>query len=56
MPCPYATTGSVFYYGQFNGHDIISEIKPLLTALVQADFRISNAIIQEALRLAGEDN
>lgn len=35
---------------------IITEIKPLLTALIQADFRISNAIIQEALRLAGEGN
>ena len=35
---------------------IITEIKPLLTALLQANFRISNAIIQEALRLAGEGN
>jgi uncharacterized protein len=33
---------------------VISEIKPLLTALNAADFRISEAIIQNALRLAGE--
>jgi predicted nucleic acid-binding protein len=33
---------------------VIAEIKPLLTALVQADFRISDPIIQEALRLSGE--
>ena len=35
---------------------VITEIKPLLTELVQVDFRITNAIIQEALRLSGEDN
>jgi predicted nucleic acid-binding protein len=34
---------------------VITEIKPLLTELVQVDFRITNAIIQEALRLSGED-
>jgi predicted nucleic acid-binding protein len=33
---------------------IIAEIKPLISALVQNDFRISEGIIQEALRLAGE--
>lgn len=33
---------------------IITKIKPLILALVQADFRISEGIIQEALRLAGE--
>jgi predicted nucleic acid-binding protein len=33
---------------------VIAEIKPLLTALVQADFRISDSIIEEALRLSGE--
>ena len=33
---------------------IITEIKPLLTALVQVDFRITDGIIQEALRLSGE--
>lgn len=33
---------------------VIDEIKPLLTALNAADFRISEAIIQNALRLAGE--
>ena len=35
---------------------VITEIKPLLTELVQVDFRITNAIIQEALRLSGEDS
>ncbi len=35
---------------------VIAEIKPFLTALVQADFRISDAIIREALRLSGEEN
>jgi predicted nucleic acid-binding protein len=33
---------------------VIAEIKPLLMALVQADFRISDSIIEEALRLSGE--
>lgn len=33
---------------------VITEIKPLLTALNQADFRISEAIVQKALRIAGE--
>ncbi|WP_264196921.1 hypothetical protein [Microseira wollei] len=28
MPCPYATTGSVFYYGQFNGHDMTGKTRP----------------------------
>ncbi len=35
---------------------VIPEIRPLLIALLQVDFRISNAIVQEALRLAGEGN
>lgn len=35
---------------------VIAEINPLLTALVQVDFRISDAIIREALRLSGEEN
>ena len=33
---------------------IILEIKPLLTALNQANFRISETLIQNALRIAGE--
>lgn len=33
---------------------IISEIKPLLTSLNEVDFRISAAIVQRALQLAGE--
>lgn len=33
---------------------IIPEIKPLLTALNQANFRISEPLIQKALRIAGE--
>lgn len=33
---------------------IIPEIKPLLTALNQANFRISEPLIQNALRIAGE--
>jgi predicted nucleic acid-binding protein len=33
---------------------VISEIKPLLRALEEADFRISEAIVQKALQLAGE--
>jgi predicted nucleic acid-binding protein len=34
---------------------VITEIKPLISALLQADFRISAAIVQEALRLSGEN-
>ena len=34
---------------------VITEIKLLLTELVQVEFRITYAIIQEALRLSGED-
>lgn len=33
---------------------IIPEIKPLLTALNQANFRISEPLIQKALRITGE--
>ncbi|MBD2605893.1 DUF3368 domain-containing protein [Scytonema hofmannii FACHB-248] len=33
---------------------VIAEIKPLLTALSQADFRISASLVENALRLAGE--
>lgn len=33
---------------------IIPQIKPLLTALNQANFRISEPLIQNALRIAGE--
>ncbi len=33
---------------------VIAEIKPLLNALSQADFRISASLIGNALRLAGE--
>ncbi|MBD2598207.1 DUF3368 domain-containing protein [Nostoc spongiaeforme FACHB-130] len=33
---------------------IIAEIKPLLTALEAADFRIAEPLVQNALRLAGE--
>jgi predicted nucleic acid-binding protein len=32
----------------------IAEIKPLLTGLGEADFRISDAIVQKALQLPGE--
>ena len=31
-----------------------AEIKPLISALLQADFRISEGIIKETLRLEGE--
>ena len=33
---------------------VIAEVKPLLRELLQANFRISDGIIQEALRLSGE--
>jgi predicted nucleic acid-binding protein len=33
---------------------IISEVKPLLVALNQVDFRISEAIVRRALQIAGE--
>jgi len=33
---------------------VIPEIKPLLAALNQVNFRISEALIQKALQLAGE--
>lgn len=32
----------------------IAQIKPILAALLQADFRISDAIVRKALELAGE--
>ena len=34
---------------------VISEIRPLIMALLQADFRISEGIVREALRLSGEN-
>ena len=34
---------------------IITEVKPLFTKLTEVNFRISQGIIQEALRLSGED-
>ena len=34
---------------------VIPEIKPLISALLQADFRISEGIVLEALRLSGEN-
>ncbi|BAU66118.1 hypothetical protein STA3757_35200 [Stanieria sp. NIES-3757] len=34
---------------------VIAEVKPLLLCLTEADFRISQGIIQEALRLSGEN-
>jgi predicted nucleic acid-binding protein len=34
---------------------VIAEIKPLVSALLQADFRISEGIVREALRLSGEN-
>ena len=34
---------------------IISEVKPLLVKLTEVNFRVSQAIIQEALRLSGEE-
>ncbi|MBW4674606.1 MAG: DUF3368 domain-containing protein [Desmonostoc geniculatum HA4340-LM1] len=34
--------------------NVIAEIKPLLTALEAADFRIAEPLVQNALRLAGE--
>ncbi|BAY46064.1 hypothetical protein SAMD00079811_36710 [Scytonema sp. HK-05] len=33
---------------------VIAEVKPLLTALAQVDFRIAKPLIENALRLAGE--
>jgi predicted nucleic acid-binding protein len=33
---------------------IITEVKPFISALIQADFRISQRIIQKALQLSGE--
>ncbi len=33
---------------------VIASVKPLLRELLQANFRISDGIIQEALRLSGE--
>lgn len=33
---------------------VIAEVKPLLTALEEADFRISKALVQKALQLARE--
>lgn len=33
---------------------VIAEVKPLLIALAQAEFRIAEPIVQNALRLAGE--
>lgn len=33
---------------------VISEIKPLIMALLEADFRISEGIVREALQLSGE--
>lgn len=35
---------------------IISEIKPLLEGLNQANFRISQSLVEKALQLAGEDD
>jgi len=37
------------------GQGVISEIKPLISALLQADFRISEGIVPEALGLSGEN-
>jgi predicted nucleic acid-binding protein len=34
---------------------VIAEVKPLLLKLTEADFRISQGIVQEALRLSGEN-
>lgn len=34
---------------------VINEIKPLIYELLQANFRISDKIVREALRLSGED-
>ena len=34
---------------------IVAEVKPLLIKLTEVNFRISQGIIQEALRLSGED-
>jgi len=35
---------------------VINEIKPLLGELLQADFRLSDRLIQEALKRAGEES
>jgi len=35
---------------------LITEIKPFLKALNQANFRISEALVQKALRLSGEES
>ncbi len=34
---------------------VITEVKPLLLKLIEVDFRISQGIIQEALRLSAEN-
>ncbi len=34
---------------------IIAEVKPLFIKLTEVNFRLSQGIIQEALRLSGED-
>lgn len=46
--------GTVGMLLRAKGKGIITEIKPLLAALNQADFRISEPLIQNALRIAGE--
>jgi predicted nucleic acid-binding protein len=35
--------------------EVIAEVKPLLLKLTEVDFRISQGILQEALRLSGEN-
>lgn len=37
-------------------HGIIPQIQPFLQALNQANFRISEALVQKALRLSGEES
>lgn len=46
--------GTVGMLLRAKGKGMITEIKPLLAALNQADFRISEPLIQNALRIAGE--
>lgn len=46
--------GTVGMLLRAKGKGMITEIKPLLAALNQANFRISEPLIQNALRIAGE--
>lgn len=47
-------TGTVGMLLRAKSQGVINEIKPLLEELLQADFRISDRLIKEALKRAGE--